>query len=181
MKISIIGSAGRNEDANTLSVEIFNKMYIACKNFIIDVINLNQLSFSDIELVSGGSAWSDHLAVLLFLEYHTKGLLLTLHLPTNFKNTEFEYDRYGYTLNQLHQEFSKKCNIDSFSQIYQSITQGANINVYKGFFERNKYVAKTDILLAFTFGKNGPKPGGTKDTWNKCPSQNKIHICISDL
>lgn len=53
-----------------------------------------------------------------------------------------------------------------------------------GFKNRNTFVAESEYLIAFTFGKDKPTDGGTLDEcselWNKCKGK-KIHVDISNL
>lgn len=181
MRISIIGSAGRKEDADKLNLKKYLRMYHTLKEFVFSIMNEKQLKASDIELVSGGSAWSDHLAILLFFEMYKEGIKLRLHLPCLFIDNEFESNTYGKTLNELHRQFSQKCEINSLLQIRQAIDLGAQVYNHNGFFRRNDEIAETDFMIAFTFGQNEPKPGGTADTWSKFKSPNKIHFCIDKL
>lgn len=183
MRISIIGSAGRgdgvNDDGNKLNLKIYLKMYHHLKEFIYSIVNEQKLKMTDIELISGGSAWSDHLAILFFFEHQE--IKLTLHLPCVFIDTRFEKNKYGTVLNDLHQKFSQKCQINSLWQIEKAIELGAQTYFHDGFFRRNDLIAKTDFMIAFTFGISQPKPGGTKDTWDKFKSTNKIHFNIAKL
>jgi hypothetical protein len=60
--ISIIGTAGRGEDGDRLNLDVYTKMYRKAKQLVdeIEPVVENQ------HLVSGGAAYADHLAVLLF-------------------------------------------------------------------------------------------------------------------
>jgi len=49
-----------------------------------------------------------------------------------------------------------------------------------GFHNRNSQVAKSDYVIAFTWGKEEPEDGGTLDTWNKSKGK-KIHISLQEL
>ena len=145
------------------------------------VLKAQEMFFSSIcpliinidHLVSGGAAWADHIAVELYL----KGLApnLTLYLPCSFENGKYKdtgvFDfktNPGGTLNYYHSLFSKKIGRNSLDDISRAIQKGAKIEIKEGFFARNSSVAKSDCLLAFTFG-DGPdvKPGGSLDTVTK--------------
>jgi len=153
-------------------------MYITLKKYIDQIIELNNIQYSDIELISGWSTWIDHLAILLYFEYYYLGIKLTLYLQTESYKDTFKEDNPNKLLNILHNNFSKKCNINSIEQINKAIKLGAQYKIYNGFFERNTYVAKTDMMIAFTFGKDKPSSSGTKDTWNKFKYSNKVHFYI---
>ena len=122
--------------------------------------------------VSGGAAWADHIAVRLFLD--KKIPKLRLFLPCAFVGGSF-YDtglkndagkNPGGTCNYYHAKFKRKTAIDSLSQIQTAEREGAElINVNKGFYARNALVAKSDFILACTFGNEHEiKDGGTAHT-----------------
>lgn len=68
-------------------------------------------------------------------------------------------------------------NNNSYDELYKVINI-SEINIHKGFHSRNQYVAKSDYMLAFTFGKNCPEDGGTKHTWDLCKNK-KFHISLA--
>lgn len=136
--------------------------------------------WKEIHLVSGGAAYGDHIAVRLFLAHPESSL--TLHLPCKFdkkyEDTGLKDWRTnpGNTANYYHSLFSKNEGINSLNEIEQAILAGANILVYKGFHKRNLEVAKSDIVLAFTYSKgNSPTDGGTKHTWSNANGI-KVHF-----
>src|ERR1700722_8290227 len=73
--LSIIGSAGRNEDAAKVSKERFTSMGHDAHETITKKLKLDPKS---VILVSGGAAFGDHVAVKLFLEYGYPRLRLFL-------------------------------------------------------------------------------------------------------
>lgn len=166
MKLGIIGTAGRGEDGEKLKLGHWILMQSVAQTFC--------RLLEPEELVSGGAAIADHLAVNLYLSGDFPGLGLTLHLPTEFKNGKFvetflAYDT-GQTANHYHRIFSSKFGLNSLDEIDAAIRAGAKTTIGKNNFKaRNTLVANdSDVLLAFTFG-NGPelKDGGTKDTMDK--------------
>jgi len=177
--LAIIGTAGRNEDADVLTLAHYNHMYVVAEQLL--------LSGGYDAVISGGSAWADHIAVRLYLSDKVRKLILCL--PYIFDNNNNCYD--DNYLNSLHSAFSRKCNISSLTEIRAAIDKGCQV-VYTDsatsrqhgshcYHERNTLIAKyCDDLLAFTFGKGVvPKPGGTLDTWNKTASTvNKIHVSL---
>ena len=178
MRISIIGSAGRNDDKDKLDMEVYYKMYNTADIKLNEIIKEYDLNYKDIELISGGSSYADHIAIYLYFKYHKDGIKLTLHLPYNFVNGSFT----NKTLNNYHEIFSTKCSINSLLHIQVAITSGAKYYVHNGYHDRNLYVGNTDYLIAFTFAKNGTlKPGGTKHTWDNSSCKNKIHYDIASL
>ena len=178
MRISIIGSAGRNDDQDKLNREIFYKMYNTADNKLNEIIKECNLDYKDIELISGGSSYADHIAIHLYFRYHKNGINLTLHLPYKFINCSFTHN----ALNNYHKIFSTKCGINSLQHIQIALNTGAKHYVHNGYHDRNNYVGNTDYLIAFTFGRNGSlKPGGTKNTWDNSSCKNKIHYNITSL
>lgn len=176
MSVAIIGTAGRKEDGEKLNLQKFDTMLLKSLGEILRLTTVYNLN--NINLVSGGSAYADHIAVKLFLEelpHVLPPLNLTLYLPDYFVNGEF-VDRGsgdwktnpGKTLNYYHQLFQDKTGIKSLDQIENAIQKGAKVHIVPGLFERNTKVSETDSLIAFTFG-NGRyvKPGGTSDTVSK--------------
>lgn len=136
-------------------------------------------------MVSGGSAWADHVAVKLFLE--GEFAKLELHLPAKFdcSQNKFESNQSGSRLNSLHQIFSDKTQSDTLNELSRAISDPlTQTSIHDGFHNRNTLVAnQCDYLIAFTFnGTNSvPKEGGTKDTWDKCPHSNKMHLSLESV
>jgi hypothetical protein len=60
---------------------------------------------------------------------------------------------------------------------------GAKFQIHDGFKKRNDSVALSDYLIAFSWseGEEPTRKGGTKDTWSKAPTGNKLHIPLSSL
>lgn len=168
---SIIGTAGRKEDENKLKRNHFEAMCLIASEL------LNQFKESNYpitHLVSGGAAWADHVAVKLFLD--KKAPHLRLYLPCEWDNGAFhdnhdqDYKKNpGGTANHYHKKFHNKTQINSLSQIQIAKNEGAELLPCRGgFFGRNAMVAKSDFLLAMTFGKGQEvKDGGTADTVKK--------------
>lgn len=183
LRVAIIGTAGRAVDARSkdLNAALYEKMIIKAKELIADL----DRNLAEIELISGGSAWSDHVAVSLFLtgEYGA----LTLYCPAPFTD-KFESvpgtgTSPGCTLNFYHRCFSEKVKIDSLREIKRAVRKGATLDSSStGFHERNSKVAKSDVVIAFTWSEGAPLGGGTGDTWKKVPKgATKIRICLDDL
>lgn len=165
MKLAIIGTAGRGDDAVKLANSSYYRMMKIIAETLVTVLDVKGL-------VSGGAAFSDHIAVQLFLERRVSQL--TLHLPAGwlghgFKETSSKFDT-GRTSNWYHAKFSEVIGVNTLQEIQLAIERGATVKTGAGGFkERNTDIAKeADSLLAFTFGSGAVlKEGGTKDTWNK--------------
>lgn len=177
-RISIIGTAGRKEDAPKLNLQLFNKMEEAVEKSL----NTIEPNIQERVLVSGGAAYADHVAVRLFLQ--GKAAKLILHLPSKFdaKNSVFYGNKSGFTSNFYHIEMQKKTQINSLKEISEAIEKGAIVTCWDGFFQRNDWVAKSPYIIALTFNNaNFPKDGGTKHTWDQATTKNKYHIDIGSL
>lgn len=166
--LAIIGTAGRKDDAAKLNRSVFSSMGITGKQ-VVEQTNATNL-------VSGGAAYADHVAVRLYLRDIASQL--TLHLPAKwdkknccFKDTgEVDYKiNPGGTANYYHRKFSTVVGINSLEDIQYAIKKGAEVIVTEGFMERNTKVAEqADIILAMTFGQGAYiKDGGTADTARK--------------
>lgn len=195
-RLSIIGTAGRRDDAKRLNRALYDAMYAEA----VDVMGRWGVD----EAVSGGAAVSDHLAVRAYLEGAVERLVL--YLPARFVNGAFVPNpsiRFnpGSTCNQYHQAFSKSCGLDSLAEIAAAIDKGAAVEIHEGFHLRNSEVADNcSHMLAFTFGlrstgdlvpadaaftdaaASGLKDGGTAHTWRECwKAARKRHVNLFEL
>ena len=183
--ISIIGSAsGKKQNDHLLNKKTWNYMCQISENYITEKITQD---WSKIILVSGGAAWSDHVAVFLYLKH--PGSHLILHLPCQWDYCNHQLadnGNYQWTVNpgklanSLHFNFQKEIKKNTLQQIQLAINQGATIfDHYKGFFDRNIQVGKSQYLIAFSFSQtNEPTDGGTFHTWKNSQSKNKIHFTL---
>lgn len=187
--ISIIGTSGRKEALKGLSPKLYHSMVRKAE----EVIDSLSLSKEEILLVSGGAAWSDHVAVSLFLTGNYGGLKLYLPAPFDEEKEAF-FDtgvvnwktNPGGTANYYFRPFSRSMGRNMLKDLKKALEKGAIIDIptgkSSGFHGRNTLVARSDVVLAFTWGKKEPEDGGTKDTWNKVPKgSTKIHIPLSSL
>ena len=166
---SIVGSAGRQEDGERLSKHHFDAACLIASELLYQ---FEENNYKITCLVSGGAAFIDHVAVRLFLD--KKVPHLRLFLPCEFVSGMFHDSGIsndagknpGGTANYYHSKFKRKTGIDSLSELQIAKREGAEmINVDKGFFARNALVAKSDFILACTFGnKQEVKDGGTAHT-----------------
>lgn len=175
--IAVIGTAGRDK-TRQYTLDMW-------KNMVSD--SKIHVSKSD-NLVSGGAAWADHLAVRLFLDGDVSGL--TLHLPAPIKNGKFVggYKTAGGTAQYYHDQFKKNTGINGVAEIEEAIKRGAKVTYQpegspvSAMFTRNKLVAKeSDAALAYTFGEDDVDDGGTKNTWDQISSKDKKHRSIHKL
>jgi len=201
--ISIIGTAGRDQAAaGQLNKELFDAMCNHACHVIRNEWKLKHSKERELTLVSGGSSWSDHVAVRLFLdsqyldEYQLNISNLILHLPCEFvqdlQHPKFHdngksswRDNPGGYLNRLHQSFSHSMRQSSLMDLLTAIKLGAQVTTSAGFHARNSHVAKSRYLLAFTWSETKePSPGGTLDTWKKASfslATTKLHVSLVSL
>jgi len=194
IRVAIIGTSGRQEDL----LELDTHMYDLMQQFSIYLIeHMFELLWTSVHLVSGGSAWCDHLAVRLYLENRIYGIQpchgLSLYLPCQFitsaqpQHSQFEDTGQsdwnlnpGRTLNQLHHRFSQKIGRSTMHDITCAHVLNAVLNTsQRGFHARNNEVAKCDYMIAFTWSHEATnvKEGGTQYTWNKCTQcLQKVHV-----
>ena len=119
------------------------------------------------------------MAVKLFLD--KKVPHLRLFLPDIWENGSFHdtgdkdpYKNPGGTCNYYHGLFQRKTGVNSLSDIQIAQAEGADLidrnrhGKMLGFYARNALVAKSDFILACTFGQEYLlKDGGTADTLRK--------------
>lgn len=191
--ISIIGTAGRQGAERHLNKTVFSKMVAAAERIITEDWKLDP---SQVELVSGGAAWSDHVAVRLW----SPGLLLpsgasprlTLHLPARWDHRAMRFDNSteaGRTSNHHHRLFSRALGEEdvSLKELGGAIALGATVvDSYAGFLERNNAVARSDRMIAFGIeAGEPPKRSGTGYTWSRCRagkgSEGRKYVRIGDL
>jgi hypothetical protein len=194
-QIAIIGaSTGPKYDENKdqpLTKELFDKMINRAEKIITEDY---QLKWDQIHLLSGGSAWGEHVAVVLFLKHRLEGTWLTIFSPVDWESNTGKFtdsqrgkdyrSNPGLLLNDCHQNFAQIIERDTFNDLKASRYYGANINInYNGFFHRNSALANcAHILLAFSWSTlEMPHRGGTLDIWKKCKTSQKKHISLVNL
>lgn len=178
--LSIIGTSGRTHK-HPLTASLYEKMVNKAEEFLETITG-------QIELVSGGAAWSDHVAVTLFLK--RSDVRLTIHSPCEFDVVKGTYKDSGVvnfrtnpggTSNYYYRTFSEVMGREMRVELVEAIRKGATVTTSKkGFHARNSDVAKSDVLLAFTWESNGPETGGTYDTWKKAKGE-KHYVDLNGL
>lgn len=186
MILGIIGTAGRKQAQNLMTPFYYNNMITVAK----DIMKKHNIT----TLVSGGAAFSDHVAVSLYLKGVANNLYLMLPEAYDIESRSFTKGHYGNITNSLHHIFSEKCNVNSLADIATAIKNGAIIagNDTPGFLKRNTWIAqKATHVLAFTSGmalnekvseigitSQYPdsiiKDNGTRDTWRKAINKYRI-------
>lgn len=173
MRIAIIGSAGRDKDAAKFTRDMFEKMVEHVQQLI------SREEAKEICLVSGGSSWSDHVAVALFLR--GKVQRLEIHLPCGFDANKRQFCKspIATTLNRLHCVFSKVAGIDSLGELRDALCAFyCQPKFHRGFYARNVEVGRSvDLMVAFSWSEGDhPVEGGTAYTWNRCRAARKVHV-----
>lgn len=169
IRLGVIGTACRDlPEQKRITKDHFDWMIDTVEIYIEQVLETTP---DNIILVSGGSAWADHVAVKLYLTGRFAGLHLYLPSEFNHKTKLYKNTHEGRRLNELHQICSATTGYDTLNEIFLA-TYGkdkAKVTVQRGFGPRNTLIAKgSDHLIAFTFNDAEiPKEGGTMDTWKK--------------
>ncbi|HSA76130.1 MAG TPA: hypothetical protein VLE02_01175 [Nitrosarchaeum sp.] len=186
MKIAIIGTSGRK--GVHMTKDLYEKMYKYLCELITDIRVKYNLEPQEIKLVSGGAAWSDHLAVDYYNAEHR--VKLTLYVPCKWTGAQYiDNGSYswkinpGKTANYYHTLFSKALHRDTLSDIQEAVENGCKIIEGNGFHDRNNKIAQCDIMIAFSWSESDdPNDGGTSYTWNKCGGAlEKVHVSLSKL
>lgn len=179
MRIGIVGSAGRRGDAQHVSQATFQWML----DDIEGVLEQEGLDWSEVELLSGGAAFADHVAVRKALEHQ---VALTLFLPCAWDHERQAYadtgvrdwrSNPGGTSNYYHRTFSRKCGGDADATLKELDAAlqlpRTTLEFDDGFFARNNGIAQqSELLIAYTFGQGEtPSSGGTLRTWNACKAK----------
>jgi hypothetical protein len=182
--VSVIGCAGRNQDASRMTAQLYGRMVKKCEQTILEM----KLEPRDVRLVSGGAAWSDHVAVTLFLSGKYGGL--TLHLPCEWHSSSCSFvtnesshwaQNPGKIANLLHVQFTEKLGRDTLAELETARRAGATFVVHKGFHKRNDQVARSRYLIAFSWSpSDSPPSGGTRYTWDKATGR-RIRVSLCDL
>jgi hypothetical protein len=192
MHVSIVGTAGRKEDGQKMSRELYFKMVKRAESMLYTLCKGGD-PIETIDLISGGAAWADHIAVSLYLMEVARSL--TLYLPCHFNPSdgyvgfeptgpESEEKETARIANYYHDMFSKKMGRDTRQGIANAYLKGAKLQVIDGGFKtRNLLVGKCDVLMAFTWGEDEyqPKDGGTLHTWKNSLAPIKLHYPLKDL
>ncbi len=118
--VSIIGTAGRG-------TPLTKPMYLWMINQAIDYCRKIP---GHLILVSGGAAWSDHIAVHLYINrshYQLPITELRLYLPSKFNlvSKRFDNDRAGEISNYYHNKFNLVMNNSSYEELARAINDGA--------------------------------------------------------
>jgi len=183
--LAIIGTAGRKDDYAKLNKENWLEVKKLVRNFIRE----NKIT----QVISGGAAFADHLAVNLYNAKIVENLTLCLPAEFNLSNKKFKENGFkssGSIANYYHRRFSEKIYDNeeaSLNQIYEAIQGGCEAISWSNFWDRNAQVANlSTMILAITFGNgNIVKDGGTAHTCKlfiqKNGSAKAFHLNLYDM
>lgn len=186
-RVAIIGFAGGHCTA-PLSPALYERMVARAEAIIRDEFGLD---VGAVELVSGGAAWSDHVAVALFLR-HTPPAL-TVYAPCEWDADSGRFvdngrgrrwtENPGYYANVLHERFATTAGATPFADLRGAVALGATIRAGHGFHARNTSIADAAThMIAFSWSDGAaPDAGGTRDTWSKCGAAHKVHVPMTSL
>lgn len=179
--IAIIGPSGRY-DTEFLTANVYQKMIAKTKKIITEKLKMNP---NDVELISGGAAWSDHVAVKLFVDKFVTDVTLCITAKWDSTNKKYiessgKYD-CGRISNFYHAKFTDVVGYSTLEELDTAITEGINIKYFPGFKNRNNEIANAKYLIAFSFDDTAPSQGGTLHTWTASKSKTKININIKKL
>lgn len=193
-RVGIIGTANRIKSSRRpMGRGLYKSMVAHAESF------LRTLPQCPVWLVSGGAAWSDHVAVSLWRKREAlaeTGLFimgLSLHLPAPLVEDGYAPTPAGKRSNTLHLKFSRMINHKhgrrgSLLDLVYAASSGADVSTPRNpdspareaFFRRNDLVAATsDWLLAFTWGEDDePVDGGTQYTWRRAAhlADRRVHV-----
>jgi len=185
--VAIIGFAGGHCTA-PLSPELYARMVARAEAIIRDEFKLD---IAAVELVSGGAAWSDHVAVTLFLRH--KPASLTIYAPCEWDTTSGRFVDNGrgsgwkenpaHYANKLHANFAAITALLPAHDMLDAVVLGATIHAGRGFHARNTSIANAaTYMIAFSWGDgDAPDSGGTRNTWDKCHAAHKVHVPMATL
>jgi len=174
--VAIIGTAGRKEDARRMSKALFDRMvdHAAHQQRVVW-----KLPNDRVVLVSGGSAWADHVAVRLFLNealdpdgHPYAGLQLFLPCPfiltaataRALDNGSWQWQANpGRLLNSLHQAFSQTMQKEKEMKSASAASAAASASGISAsqhqFQHQSQIPSLNDIAVAKSFGARLPFEG----------------------
>lgn len=197
VKVAVIGASGRDA-ADRRRLEPTFGLMATWVGELVRFLKDNNLAHHRVQLVSGGSAYGDHVAITawhVFNDPNTNcpfeggpfgGLLLHLPTPYDFEQRRFVRVRgdndAARTLNDLHDRYRRVHHTSTLTQIAGALTiEGAKIEVHEGFLARDKAIARgAKFMIAFS-GVDGVAPtkgSGTAFTWDRT-STTCVKRCVA--
>lgn len=162
VRVAVVGTAVRDGpgDADEL-----RRAFREAPKRVVKQLQAWGLPLEAVTLVSGGSAWSDHVAVQVVLRNPEVGGL-QLELPAEFGDGRFDVGTGdGLRLNQLHRQYQAIMGVDALAEVALVMSDArCAVRVHRGFFARNDVVAKeSDRIVALGLGPE--MMSGTRYTW----------------
>lgn len=181
IKLGIVGTSGKNHyDKKVLAPKHMTWITNNVRQYIENVLHT---TCDKIMLVSGGSAWTDHVAIQLYLTGEFAGLELFLVSKFDIKQKKYINTHEGRALNEMHKYCQEQTGIDVFNDMVKAIhgKNKAKVIIQRGFNARNTLLSKNcDHLMVFAFVRDMPENGGTYDTWIKIVHPNRINFDLAD-
>ncbi len=169
--VSVIGTAGGKESGNMSTSALYTAMIRRAESIITEEFKLDP---GNVTLVSGGAAFSDHVAVELYNKSPRGWKDLHIYFPCPWLPDRMchldtgSYDWWtnpGKLANTLHAQFAYILGRHTQVDFVTAQSTGAKFFYGQGFHARNAYVAASQYLIAFTFGANMDEyKGGTAHT-----------------
>jgi hypothetical protein len=166
MRVTIGGTAGRDEWAPHLTAQLFHQSMVRPAVLFLDRLKTPGES---VHLLSGGCAWADHVAVELFNQGKAGKLNLYVTAPWLADRGMFDPSTVeGRSMNAGHRAFSLRTGRSSLAEVATAIQRGAAVVVCPRVYDRNIEMSKTDALFMVSWSafEDRPDHGGTLITWN---------------
>ena len=181
---TVIGSAGRKDDARKMNQDLYRWMYTDARSRIEKYLKAGQ--YDRLHLHCGGAAWVDHICVSCFKAGMTD--YMTFHMPAPFIAQHGRFSDngpVGATANRYHERFSRVLGQNTLTSIAHTLLHPhVEMQVYNGFFPRNIGLGKAVYyMLAYTWGtgKTPRSRSGTAYTWEHSPAPAKLHVPLELL
>lgn len=191
--VAIIGSTfatqTRGKQRKWFTKQLFERMTELALETMAEKFHLDPKSC---HVVSGGSAWSDHVGVDLFLRSKVAGLKLHLLAPvTEGRFTSLRQSRVVCNIingiNKYHGLFSSIIQRNTFEDLTRAIDTNSDNNIvtHKSLFPRNSQLAsEASHVIAFVWKR--PDPVTTGDIIKRCrrnkiPTENIVLIDVSGI
>ncbi len=174
--LAITGTGGYAPSIHELTRELYAYMLTTTKNHI-QTKHPNE----HVVLFSGGSAWSHHVALDLFLGGWVKGLVLYLPCAFDLKRKRYISSDTGNLMNQCHRLFAEIIGRDTLAEIGLAIHMGARVLVFDGGSKRNMALAQEcDSMICFSWSTDAqPNQGASYETWTYAPHDtDKTHYSL---
>lgn len=173
MRITIIGTTGiKKGDGKFCTLANFQNMITQVEKFILK----SGVDWNNIEFNCSGLTFSDHIGIMLSLNY---GCKLNLYLNDYFREGAFVDND---TLTREHRFVSRKLGVDSLDDIENVVKlRSTNALVVTENHNRNKLLCKADKLIVFKINNDDIMDENTTLVYEKFSEKNRIVLSINEL